>query len=132
MKPVRVEIITYAPTVYSHCQHCEIAFHHVGVGPQLRRDEANDSLPLDLQFEYLDVATWARDLKQRKGDAVAVRVIDAASLQGVWASLRYGVRSYPAVVVGGREKRVGRDFRSLDPVVDQMVADRIREGGPNS
>lgn len=130
MRPVRVDIIAYAPTAFFHCQHCEIAFHHLGIGRQLRRSEADESLPPDLQFEYLDLSEWVHDLHTRMGNRVRVRLIDAASLAGVWASLRYGVRTYPAVVVEGREKRVGgHDYRELDPVIDRLATTK---GGPGT
>jgi hypothetical protein len=129
VRPVRVDIVTYAPTAFFHCQHCEVALHQLGVGPRLRHIEADESLPLDLQLEYLDLSEWVRDLHQRLGTGVAIRVIDAASLLGVWTSWRHGVRSYPAVIVGGKEKRVGPGYRDLDPVIDRLVADEMSKGG---
>jgi hypothetical protein len=129
VRPVRVDIVTYAPTVFLHCQHCEVAFDQLGVGSRLRNIEADESLPLDLQLDYLVLSEWVHNLHERHGPMVAIRVIDAASLQGVWTSWRHGVRSYPAVIVGGREKWVGQDYRELDPVIDRMVADEMSKGG---
>jgi hypothetical protein len=130
VRPVRVDIITYAPTAFFHCQHCEVAFHQLGIGPRMRSLEADESLPVDLQFEYLDLSIWVRDLIDRLGNQVAVRVIDAASLAGVWASLRHRVRSYPAVIVEGDHKRIGGEFRALEPVIDRLVAaNATNEGG---
>ena len=125
MRPVRVEIVAYAPTAFLHCQHCEVAFQQLGIGRRMRHIEADESLPADLQLEYLDLSDWVRELVSRHGARVAVRVIDAASLLGVWTSWRYGVRSYPAVIVEGREQRVEHDHHELDPVIDQLVADRL-------
>jgi len=132
VKPVRVDIITYAPTAFFHCQHCEVAFHHLGIGPRMRSREADDSLPLDLQFEYLDLSIWVRDLIDRLGGQVKVRVIDAASLAGVWASMRHRVRSYPAVIVEGGPKRTGGEFRDLDPVIDRLVAANATNEGDST
>jgi len=42
MRPVRVEVITYTPTFFFHCQHCEITFREMGVGTAMRRDQARD------------------------------------------------------------------------------------------
>lgn len=121
MRPVRVEIVAYAPTAFFHCQHCEVAFQQLGIGSRMRHLEADESLPADLQLEYLDLSDWVRDLVARHGARVAVRVIDAASLQGVWTSWRRGVRSYPAVIVEGRHQPVEHDYRELDPVIDHLV-----------
>jgi hypothetical protein len=129
VRPVRVDIVTYAPTVFLHCRHCEVAFDQLGVGSRLRNIEADESLPLDLQLDYLVLSEWVHNLHERHGPSVAIRVIDAASLQGVWTSWRHRVRSYPAVIVGGREKWVGQDYRELDPVIDRMVADEMSKGG---
>ena len=35
---VNIEILTYAPTAFYHCQHCEIAFGQMGVGERVHRD----------------------------------------------------------------------------------------------
>jgi hypothetical protein len=121
MKPVAVDVVTYAPTAFYHCQHCEVVFHHLGIGRRIHRSEADEALPPDLQLDYLDMSGWVHNLIERHGDRVAVRVIDAASIQGVWASLRHGVRSYPAVIVAGREKRIGESYRELDPVIGLCV-----------
>jgi hypothetical protein len=46
-------------------------------------------------------------------DRIVVSVIDAASVEGVFKSLRYGVRRFPAVIVGRDKRFSGRDALSL-------------------
>jgi hypothetical protein len=36
--------------------------------------------------------------------------------------LRHRVGRYPAVIVDGRDKRIGLDFAALDPLIDRKVA----------
>jgi hypothetical protein len=129
MQPVRVQVITYAPTVFRHCQHCEVTFKGVGIGERIQRAEARDALPDDLMAEFQSTSDWVHDLLRRHGSRVAVSVVDAASVEGFFRSLRHGVRRYPAVIVDGREKRLGGDLASLDPLIDRLVADRV---GPSS
>ena len=124
MRPVRVEVIAYAPTVFRHCQHCEVAFAGVGLGERIHRAEARDALPADLIAQFQHVSDWVHDVLERHGPRVSVTVIDAASIEGVWKSLRHGVRRYPAVIVDGRERRVGTDFTELDALIDA----RLRPG----
>jgi hypothetical protein len=50
-----------------------------------------------------------------------VDVLDAASIRGVLTALRYRVGGYPAVIVDGRERRIGLDLAALDPVIDRRV-----------
>lgn len=122
MTPVSVQIITYAPTIFYHCQHCELAFGEMGIGERLRRREAADALPPDLAGEYQAVSDWVHRLLARHGRRIAVDVLDAASIRGFFASLRHRVRRYPAVIVDRDVKRIGLDFDALDDVVDRRVA----------
>jgi hypothetical protein len=122
MKPLTVEVITYAPTVFSHCQHCEVAFQEMGIGERLRRAEAAQALPDDLARDFQAWSDWIHRLLERYGPRVRVKVVDAASIEGVIDSLRYRVGRYPAVIVDGSEKRSGSDFEALDRVIDARLA----------
>jgi hypothetical protein len=128
MKPVSVQVITYAPTVFYHCQHCELAFREMGVGERLRQREAAEALPDDLAREYQVLSDWVHGLLQRHGGRVRVDVLDAASIRGFLASLRHRVGRYPAVIVDGREKRIGLDFAAIDPLIDGRVAAVMEPG----
>lgn len=119
--PLSVQVVTYAPTVFRHCQHCEVVFEGVGIGERMHRDEAKDALPDDLAAEFQRVSDWVHQLLERHGPRVAISVIDVASIEGVWASLRHGVRRYPAVIIGGREKAIGPDFAVLDAMIDARL-----------
>jgi hypothetical protein len=121
MRPVTVQVITYAPTAFTHCQHCEVTFSEMGLGERLRRDQAASSLPDDLGHEFAKMSDWVRSLIERHGRRIHVEVIDAASIEGFIASLRHRVGRYPVVIVDG-EKRVGSDYAALDPVIDRRVA----------
>jgi hypothetical protein len=123
-EPVDVEIIVYAPTVFYHCQHCELTFQQMGLGDRLHRREAREALPADLIEQYRDLSEWVSDLVHTYGDEVSVRVVDAASLEGFWKSLRYRVHRYPTVIVGGREKMTGTDFTAVNPLIESVVAAR--------
>ena len=121
MDSLSVEIITLAPTVYTHCQHCELTFGEVGLGERLRRQEAAESLPEDLARTYQALSDWVHRVLERHGDRVRVRVVDAVSIEGFLASLRHRVGRYPAVIVDGVEHRAGADFASLDELIERRV-----------
>jgi hypothetical protein len=128
MKPVSIQVITYAPTAFYHCQHCELAFREVGVGERLRRRDAAEALPDDLIREFQAVSDWVHAVLQRHGGRVRVDVLDAASIRGFLTSLRHRVGRYPAVIVDGRDKRIGLDFAALDPLIDRAVAAALEPG----
>lgn len=127
VRPVTVQVIAYAPTVFRHCQHCEVAFAGLGFAEKMHAREAANALPDDLMREFQQVSDWVHSLLERHGDRVKVSVVDAASVEGVWKSLRHGTRRYPAVIVDGKETLIGTDFAPADRLVDQRLTAR-REG----
>jgi hypothetical protein len=121
-RAVRVEVITYAPTIYYHCQHCEVAFGQAGVGDRIHREQARESLPGELREEFAAIATWVHELLIRHGRRVEIRVLDAASVAGVWKSLRYRVRTYPAVVVDGEDRYMGSALSLAEADIERRAA----------
>jgi hypothetical protein len=130
MRPVTVEVITYAPTVFTHCQHCEVTFQEMGIGERLRRQEAAEALPDDLARDYQALSDWVHRLLERHGRLVRVRVVDAASIEGVVRSVRNRVARYPAVIVDGRDRWTGTSFDDLDPLIDARVSGAARAQAP--
>jgi hypothetical protein len=63
--------------------------------------------------------------RERHGDRIQVRVVDAASIEGVWKSLRHRLRRYPSFIVEG-DKLVDPELSSVTAAVDGHVA-----GGAN-
>lgn len=123
-RPLTVQVLAYAPTIFRHCQHCEVAFAGLGVADRMHKAEAANALPDDLLRDFQQVSDWVHGLLERHGPRVRVSVIDAASLEGFWSSLRHGVRRYPAVLVEGRRELVGTDFASVDRVIEQRLERR--------
>lgn len=126
-RPVDVQVIAYAPTVFRHCQHCEVAFAGLGFADTMHAREAANALPDDLLQDFQRVSDWVHALLERHRDGLKVSVVDAASIEGVWKSLRHGVRRYPAVLVDGTTTLVGTDFAPADLAIDRRLTER-REG----
>lgn len=111
-EPLLVEIIAYAPTAYYHCMHCEVAFREMGKSDHVQNEQLTSSLPPDLLDDYRTLSDWVRDMFRVHCDQLVISVVDAASVEGVLKSLRYGVRRFPAVVVGSRDRYAGKDALS--------------------
>jgi hypothetical protein len=125
---VTVQIITYAPTVFSHCQHCEIAFGEVGLGERIRREEAASALPPDLALDFARLSDWVRGIVDRHGPRIHVEVIDAASIEGMLASVRRRLWRHPAVVVDGQVIPIDSDYAAAEPAIEGAIARRTRPG----
>lgn len=119
-----VQVITYAPTVFTHCQHCEIAFGEVGLGERIRREEAASALPPELALDYARLSEWVRGIVERHGPRIHVDVLDAASIQGVIASVRRRLWRHPAVVVDGEAVPIQSDYAVAEPVIEEALARR--------
>jgi hypothetical protein len=103
MKPLLIEVVAYAPTGFYHCQHCEIIFDQQGVGKKIHSEQLQSALPQDLMRDYARVSRWVNAMVDRYGESVALKVVDAASIEGVWMALRHRLRRFPAVLVDGRK-----------------------------
>lgn len=121
LKPLLVEVIAYAPTAFFHCQHCEVTFHEMGIGQRVQEEQVAVALPEDLRQDYQNVSDWVRYVVNKYCGQVVVKVIDAASIEGFWKSLRYGARKYPAVIVDGKDKLSGGNLANADRLIDRYM-----------
>ena len=119
---ITVEVLAYAPTAFFHCRHCEVVWQQTGTGRALREEQLQASLPADLMQEYQELSDWVVRMAETYGSRLRVKVIDAASLEGWFKSLRYWVRRYPAVIVDGRTKFLGPDLERASELIRQRVA----------
>jgi len=124
MKPLMVELVAYAPTQYYHCQHCEVVWNAAQMPNVKKWHEENwrTSMPPEMMKEYNTLSDWVINAAESYGGQVVFKVVDAASLEGVWKSLRYGVRKYPAVIIEGMGKVIGEDFKQAEQMIDQKLA----------
>ena len=120
--PMLVEVIAYAPTAFYHCMHCEVAFREMGKSDKVHTEQLSSSLPADLMKEYLALSDWVRELFRVHRTRVVVKVIDAASVEGVFRSLRYSTRRFPAVIVDGKARFHGTNaFPRAADEIDRLL-----------
>jgi hypothetical protein len=111
-KPLLVEIIAYAPTAYYHCTHCEVAWREMGTSNRIHNEQLESSLPEDLIKEYQAVSDWVQEMFRVHCDAIILKVIDAASIEGFYKSIKYNARRYPAVIVNRKSRFLGSQMLS--------------------
>ncbi len=117
-KPLLVEIIAYAPTAFYHCTHCEVAWREMGATNRIHEEQTESSLPPDLIREYQAVSDWVQQIFQKHCDHVVVKVIDAASLEGVYKALRYNAHRYPAIIIDQKARFAGT--QKLEAAADEI------------
>ena len=92
-----------------------------GLGQKVHREQLDTGLPDDLAAEFHSLSQWASGLPRRYGPKVVVRLVDAASIEGFFKSLRHRLNRYPAFIVRGR-KYVGTDFSRVDDLIEDGLA----------
>jgi len=121
-EPLLVEIIAYAPTAFYHCTHCEVAWREMGKSNRVQEEQLESSLPEDLQREYMMVSDWVKEMFRIYCDRLVVKVIDAASVEGVFKSLRHNARRYPAVIVNRDTRFIGENsLQSATNEIDRLL-----------
>jgi len=124
MQPLKVEIIAYAPTQFYHCTHCEVVWQATEA-PGTKKwhdDMLETSMPAEMMQAYRNLSDWVINAAEHYGGRVVFKVIDATSLEGFIKSLRYRVRKFPAVLIEGKGKSVGDDFKQVEAMLDQRMA----------
>ncbi len=129
-KPIDIAVLAYAPVAFFHCQHCEVIWRESPARARDRREQLETSLPADLLAQYQAVSDWVRRTLAAHGDRVRFRIVDAASIEGWFMSVRHGVRRYPAVLVDGKLTVVGAPFERATALIEQRLA--AHEGEPES
>ncbi len=123
MSPLMVEIIAYAPTQFYQCRSCEFVMDQAKIDgvKAFHVDTLESSMPSDLMQEYRNLSDWVINAAEHYGGRVVFKVVDAASMEGFFKSLKYRVRKYPAVVIDGKVKTVGEDFHQAEVMIDQRL-----------
>jgi len=123
--PLMVEIIAYAPTAFYHCTHCEVAWREMGMDNHIHEEQTQNSLPPDLAQDYQRISDWVREIFRVHCDQVVVKVIDVASVEGFFKTLRYGVHRYPAVIIDGKSRFGGDALEEAGKVISRRLEENV-------
>jgi hypothetical protein len=108
-----VLVIAPLPERWGLCRICQIVLDQTPGVSGDPKDRTTlgvlDEYPPDWQERFRRLETLLRTLSARYDGRVRWRVLDPRSLQGLWASIRYGVRRYPTFVIAGKKLVVETD-----------------------
>ncbi|MCX6026601.1 MAG: hypothetical protein NTY23_10155 [Chloroflexi bacterium] len=113
MPVVRVDVISPWPEAWGLCPACEMVMAQADMN-LAPRERSLEDLPAAWHEEAERLAALLRDLAQRYGERIAIRLWDPRSLQGMWKSIRHGVRRYPTFIVDGGRRIAGWNVAALE------------------
>jgi hypothetical protein len=127
MTDIELRVIAPALTDHFHCLHCEQMFMHAGIGQQVHQSQMAQ-YPEELVQQSAELADWLNDLLTAYQDQLKIQLIDPMSFKGILLSLRYGVRSYPTFILGGRKVYSGWDHRAMHEIMDKYTREASSQG----
>ncbi len=119
-KPVQIDVFFPVPEGWGICTTCEamMAQANMVASPPER---SLDELPPDWQADFKRLSTMIFSLADNYQNRVQIRVWDPRSLQGMWKSIRHGVRRYPTFVLDDHTKMSGWDRDQLEKYINETV-----------
>jgi hypothetical protein len=101
---VKVEVLSIFPTFYSICRNCQPVLPASGLSIT---DDMLKGYPDEVRENYRRICNLAINLVNYFGDKIRVYAVDVSTPQGIWKSLRYGVKRYPTFIINGKHKITG-------------------------
>jgi hypothetical protein len=77
--------------------------------------------PEEVKEDYLYLSNWIREISQKYGPKILIKIIDAQSLQGIYKAIRHWVFRYPAFIINNKKKYVGKDKNQLDALLQEQI-----------
>jgi hypothetical protein len=120
MKPVQINVYFPLPEGWGMCNSCEVMMAQANLG-QAPHELSLDEFPPEWQEDFKRLSSIVYTLANRYRDNVQIRIWDPRSLQGMWRSIRHGVRRYPTFIVNGHSKMTGWDTTKLEQQIQAAV-----------
>jgi muconolactone delta-isomerase len=118
---LKIEILTYSPTILLQCRHCELALREAGVRQRVRQDQLTSGLPPEFAAENSRLSAWVHEQIARHGTHISVEIVDVASVKGFWRSLWRRVGRYPAIIIG-RESFAAADLDAAEARLASLLS----------
>ena len=80
--------------------------------------------PRDLLEDHERLSSLVVELSDRFKEGIVIHVVDPQSLMGIFKSLRYRVRKYPAFIIDNQELVTGWNLAALDHALESRPSNR--------
>lgn len=118
MEPIQIDVFYPVPEGWGLCTTCETMIAQADLG-QPPYERGLEEYPPEWQEDFKRLASTIFALSDRYQEKVKIRIWDPRSLQGLWKSIKYGVRRYPTFIVNGHNKITGWDRDKLEQTVKE-------------
>ena len=119
-KTVQIDVFYPLPEGWGICTTCEAMMAQADM-VQAPYERSMDQLPPDWQEDFKRLSSLIFNLADSYQNRVQIRVWDPRSLQGLWKSIRHGVRRYPTFVLNEHKKISGWDNEKLEQYIQEAV-----------
>jgi len=102
------------------CTTCEMMMAQANLG-EAPQERGLDEYPPEWKEEFQRLSTTIFNLADRYQGQVQIRIWDPRSLQGMFKSIRYGIRRYPTFIVNGHNKLTGWDTAKLEQKIQAAM-----------
>lgn len=115
-KPAQIDVFFPVPEGWGICTSCEVMMAQADLG-QAPFERGLDEYPQDWQDDFKRLSTLIYSLADQFPDGVKIRIWDPRSLQGMWKSIRHGIRRYPTFLLDNRTKITGWEQAKLEEYI---------------
>lgn len=116
MRPVQIDILAPLPEGWGLCLTCEAIISQAGI-TEAPPERALEGFPPDWQADFASLSGLVKQVAEKYGSRVLIRLFDPRSPQGMWKAVRCGARQYPVFLVAGQPKIVGLDPEGLEKAI---------------
>jgi hypothetical protein len=117
MRRIFLEVVANIPATLGYCRSCKLIFRDAGVEDEVNRGILQE-YPEAMRDEYFRLSSWIREISALYKESVFIRIIDAASMAGVYKAVRHWFRTYPAFIVDKKHVVSGWDRTRLREILD--------------
>jgi hypothetical protein len=120
MDPIHIDVFFPVPEGWGMCTSCEVMMSQASLG-QAPQERGLEEYPPEWQEEFKHLSSIVISLSEQYPNEVQIRIWDPRSLQGMWKSIRHGIRQYPTYIVNGRIKFSGWDTAELEQHLQSIL-----------
>ncbi len=117
---IHLEVVGRMPTAYRHCHRCNPIFKQSRLEEGVNR-EAVREYPEAVQEEFVWLSDILGELDRLYGSRIVITLTDAVSIPGMYKTIRYRLRTYPAFIVNKHVVVSGRDRERLLRVIEEHL-----------